>query len=232
MEKAKKQWELGDAIKAAQKTIKVMEKYGKELESRLPAGITEGLKNDLATLKGSKVARPAFIKTVGAKTKSERAWAKDGADLLSGLRHALKVCPQSTPEVLKAVGVGSQVNRGKTSSVAESLTAMLDAAKRYVDVFRAAGILDGDLAEARAILDNLLSADEAQQSAIDTKTEMTAQKDDAQLRIEQAVATIAATGAIHFRKQAAKRAAFDKLLPKSKTRGGNGAGAPPAPAPH
>jgi hypothetical protein len=27
-------------------------------------------------------------------------------------------------------------------------------------------------------------------------------------------------------------AAFDKLLPKSKTRGGNGAGAPPAPAPH
>jgi hypothetical protein len=220
MARIKPNWELNDAVKAARKTIKAMEKYGKELEPRLPAGITEGLKNDLSVLSGSKVARPAFIKTIGAKTKSERAWAKDGADLLSSLRRSLRVCPQSTPDVLKAAGVGSPVYPGKTASVAESLTALLDASKSYVDIFRTAGILDSDLAEARDILKNLLSADEAQQGAMDTKSEMTSQKNDAQLRIEQAVATIAAIGPIHFRKQAAKRAVFEKLLPKNKAKGG------------
>lgn len=129
MGKIKPVWELGEAIKAARKTIKAMESYGKDLEPRLPAGITDGLRADLATLTGSKVARPASLKAAKAKTGGERAIAKDGADLLSRVRHALKVCPASGPEVLKAVGVGVQVSPTKTDSVASSLSAVLDASK-------------------------------------------------------------------------------------------------------
>jgi hypothetical protein len=117
--------------------------------------------------------------------------------------------------VLKAVGVGAQVNPGKTDSVASSFSAFLDTSKTYVDIFRTAGILDADLDEARALMNGLLCADDAQQTAIDTKKELTAQKDAAQLRIEQSVATIAAVGTMTFRKSSVPRAVFEKLAPKT-----------------
>ena len=69
--------------------------------------------------------------------------------------------------------------------------------------------------EARALMNGLLCADDAQQTAIDTKKELTAAKDAAQLRIEQSVLTIAAVGTVAFRKSPAKRAVFEKLAPKT-----------------
>lgn len=231
MAKLKAKWELDQAVKAAKKTLRALDKYGTELEPRLPGGITEGLKNDLAFLTGAKITRPALVKTAKAKTRGEREFAKDGADLLSRLRQALKVCPQSTPEILKAVGVGSQVSPSKTASVASSLSALLDASKTYVETFRAAGILDSDLAEARDILQNLLSADEAQQEVQGTGQDMTAQKDAAQLRLEQAVATIAAAGQMQYRKEAAKRAVFENLAPRTANNRVKEPETQPAPAP-
>ena len=133
-----------------------------------------------------------------------------------------------TPEILKAVGVGSPVYPSKTDSVAESLTAMLNASRTYIEAFRTAGILDSDLAEASAVLQNLLQADDVQQGAQDTKKELTARKDAAQLRVEQAVSTIAAAGVFEFRKQAAKRAVFEKLASMHKDKGKNGGDEPPA----
>jgi hypothetical protein len=215
MERKKANWELQEAITAARKTIKALEKFGKDLEPRLPAGITDGLRADLATLTGSKVVRPAFKKTAQAKTRSERAFAADGADLLSRLRYALKTCPGSTPEILKAVGVGSQVNPGKTTSVAAGLKAVIDASNAYIDVFRAAGVLESDLADAQAIMSGLLGADESQQDTEYTKKQLTEQKDAAQFRVERDVLQVASTGQIHFRKEAKKRFVFENLLPKS-----------------
>ena len=226
MERIKPNWELSEAISSARKTLKALEKYGKELEPRLPAGAVDGLKADLAVMAESKVSRPAYRKTALAKTKSERTLAKEGADILSRLRYSIKVCPASTPEVLKAVGVGSQVNPGKTTSVAESLKAMVEASKVYVDIFRAAGILPDDLNEARDFMTSLLGADEAQQETQYTKKELTELKNAAQKRAEETISAVAAAGQVQFRKQPAKRAIFEKLVPKTVKKKGKPAEKP------
>ena len=47
MERIKPNWEVSEAISSARKTVKALEKYGKELEPRLPAGAVDGLKAEL-----------------------------------------------------------------------------------------------------------------------------------------------------------------------------------------
>jgi hypothetical protein len=107
---------------------------------------------------------------------------------------------------------------------------MINASAAHPDAFKAAGIVDSDIALCRTLHDNLIAAEQEQDQAQIMRKNLTRDKNATQLRLEDAVIAISLAGTFVFRTDPVIVAAFTDLIPKTPAKAKK-LEAAPAPAP-
>jgi hypothetical protein len=228
MAEAKKpKWDPGQDYRAGLKAYELAQEFKTEIEPRLPAGLLEGLKEDVSTL-GS-IAGEGKTKVVEIKgfTGSQNQAISGAGEWAASVREALKR-GKAPKDVQKAAGVGSKFH-STVDSAAASANSVLLAYEKYTGAFRDAGVLPDDIAEGKVLVAAISSAEMTQETAIAKKTASTTGRKSLRIRVEDAVDRIRGAGIMQFRKNKPETAArFEALVP---VRGGGGDDAPPAEPP-
>ena len=125
---------------------------------------------------------------------------------------------------------GKRRRDGAGLSVAVPFGAMIAASAAHPDAFKAAGIVDSDVAPCRSLHDNLIAVEQEQEQAHITRKSLTRDKNVTQKRLEDAVVAISLAGALVFRADPAIAAALKDLVPKTSAKAKR-VNPPPTPAP-
>ena len=225
-------WTIEQTIQASKEAMKLVEPRRRMIEQRVTSGLLDALPNDIVELESLQRGRPAKVTEVKGLTGSEAEIARRGASWISAVREAVRKRAKGTG-LERAVGVGVPVNVGRSTSVASAVQAILKAAAENPDGIHACGVLDADIRNGQAILDDLVSARDDQDSGMKDKKDLTTEKNVVQLRVEKAVEEIATAGYIQLMESdpvIAQR--FRDLPPSTATKKAKPAnGNVPAPAP-
>lgn len=219
-------WDASHGYRAGLKAYELAQEFKPQLEARIPAGLLEGLQEDLNTLSTAGDQNQSKVAEVKGFTGGEKAAVVKGAALAAAIREALKR-GKAPAAVQKAAGVGTKFQASSVEGAIASLTAALQAYDQTPDVFREAGVLPEDVDAGRGLLAALSAADLTQETAKIKKVQTTAQRNKLRKRVEEAVDRIRGAGMLHFRDLPATAARFAALVPPS---GGTKEGAKPAEA--
>ena len=227
MAKAKKpRYEIERAIYYGKEALKLANEYKADIEARLDAGTLDGLQSDIPQLEAMETGRPAKVTEVKGLTGSQEDIAEQGHGWVMAVRKAVKDRAEGTG-LAKAVGVGLPAVSARAKTVVTAIEAVLTAAKERPSELRACGVLDKDLAKGQAILAGLSGARSTQDDGMGKKKDLTALKNEVQVRVEKAVCAISNAGNLEFQGcNAALARRFVDLIPGN---GGGGDTPPPAP---
>ena len=208
-------WDQSQDYTVGLEALELAGKYKKALEVRLPAGLLEGLKEDVDRLGAIGAEKRKGVARVKGFTGSQNEALKEAAKWCLAVRDALKKgkAPES---VKKAAGVGMIFpNRGVSVAVA-SLNAVLETYERFPDIYRTCGVLPDDLTEGKSLLTALQSADAEQEGEKTKKKETTQGRIALRLRIEAAVDRIIGGAGMAFKDQPEVLKLFADLIPGTK----------------
>ncbi|NMC00167.1 MAG: hypothetical protein GYA35_07800 [Thermoanaerobaculaceae bacterium] len=206
-------WELGATYRAGVKALELANEFRKQLEGRLPAGLLDGLKEDLDLLSRAEGEAQAEIDKLKGFTGTQMENARKGADFCSFVKEALKR-GKASKDCQKAAGVGTKMNQKKVSSIIGGVMAIIDAYAKFPEEFRKSGILASDIENGKKIMVSLNASDLLQESAKAQKKQTTAQRNALRKRVESAIDTIRGAGMLHFLTKPEIAARFEELIPK------------------
>ena len=210
--KGQPKWDLGQDYRSGLKAYELAQEFKAQLDPRLPAGLLEGLKEDLAAISMIEGEAGAEVDEIKGYTGTQNQHCRKGVEFASAVREALKRGKASS-DVLKAAGVGGRMNEGKVSSVVAGVAAIVKAYEKFPEEFRRAGVLPADIEAAGRILVSLNAADMTQETAKVTKTGSTSARNTLRKRVEAAVDTIRGAGIMEFRDNKSTAARFAALVP-------------------
>ncbi len=216
MAKAKQpKWQVDVAIRVCEAAYTLGDKHRTAIEPRLPAGLLDGLRVDLAALRGEHAGAKAVRSDRSSSTVAQGNAASAGADLVSALRSAVRDGQPNDKALHKAFGVGVKVSKLKVSSVEAGLQTILKAAGDDPESARNAGLLPEDLVAVQAVKDALGTADTSQKGKKVTAKQATSDRNAAQERSERAVGRVIAAGTLAFRQDSRVSKMFKGLTPGS-----------------
>ena len=224
-EARKPKWDPSHDYTAGLKACELAQEFKTEIEPRLPAGLLDGLKEDLNTL--AAIAGEGRTKVVEIKgfTGSKDKLADEALDWAASVRESLKR-GRAAQDVLRAAGVGSKF-QSSIASAAAAVNSVQLAYEKFTAAFRDAGILPDDMEEGKRYLASLSTAEQSQEEAKVKKIASTTSRNALRMRVESAVDRIRGAGIMQFRMKPETRARFEALVPA----GGRGAAdEPPPPA--
>ena len=214
MAAGKPKWKEADAIKRGKAAHELAVKYREEIEPRL-AGLEEvsidGLGTDLVTLGGSGVDRSVTTTEKKGQTAEEREQAAKGKKWVMEIRAMARKTRGIKKSETKSLGVGEEVSEASTSSVVTALTNVFKAFTKYPELAAHLGVVEADLTEGRLHLSNLPAADQEQAAVISTGKEKTFNRNQVQLRVEEAVDAISVRGKRAFSDDPAVYDLFEEL---------------------
>ena len=222
-------WDAAHDYRAGLKAYELAQEFKAELGPRVPAGLVEGLQEDLQALSAAGDQGVSKIAEVKGFTGGEKQAREKAVALASSIRESLRRA-KAPASVLKGAGVGTKFSSTSVEGATASLTTVLDAYEKSPDSFREAGVLPEDMDAARALLAALTVADRNQETAKIKKTQTTVQRNALRRRVEAAVDRIRGAGILHFRDQPATAARFSALVPSGGSGGGGVAEEGPKPA--
>ena len=227
MAEAKKpKWDPGQDYRAGLKALELAQEFKTEIEPRLPAGLLEGLKEDVITLAGIAGENKTKVIEIKGFTGSQNQAITGACEWSASVREALKRC-KAPSDVQRAAGVGSKF-QPTVDSAAASANAILLAYEKFTAAFRDAGILPDDIAEGKALAAAVSSAEMTQETAITKKSTSTTGRNALRMRVEGAVDRIRGAGVMQFRRKKPEIAArFEALVPPGGGGGGGDDGPPP-----
>jgi hypothetical protein len=220
-------WKTSDVSRIGRGALALALEQRAALEPRLAPGLLDGLSADLDAFEGKRSAATLASEALREATRTQDAAAKAAHEFLIAARAAI-ARSGATAAQRTAFGLQIRMRPEKVSSVVAGLDAFLDAATRYPDVARGAGLLPSDLDHARALRAALVAADAAQEAKKQSRKTPTAERTQLQRRIEQAVDAIVAAGTLAFVLDPARAARFRALVPSYGK--GKGKRSPAAPA--
>jgi len=223
-------WSPEQAVYAGHEAVKLLAAHGPDLKGRLPDNTSDQIGQDTAALEAAITGRPAYGAESKAATGAERSVAHRAQTLLGRLRALLRHSAAKGDPALRAAGVGMKTASSKASSVAAGLEAMINASVAHPDAFKAAGIVQSDIALCKEMHGELLAAEQSQADARITRKGLTRDKNVTQKRLEDAVIAVSLAGALVFRGDPVMAAAFQDLVPRTPARH-NGAKPGPSPTP-
>jgi hypothetical protein len=142
---------------------------------------------------GRRAAATLASEALREATRTQDAAAKVAHAFLMAARAAI-ARTGATDAQRAAFGLKLAAKPLKVSSVVAGLDAFVDAATRFPDVARGAGLLPADIDQARSLRAALIAADAAQETKKQTSRTPTAERAQLQHRIEEAVDAIVAAG--------------------------------------
>jgi hypothetical protein len=150
-------------------------------------------------------------------TKEQNQALKDGSKLVAGVRTAISKNFPKNDTLLARFKVGESFAPNVVSAVLGAIDSTLEAAKENPAAVSEAGILTEDLAELGALRSRLDGANKTQESKKGSSTQATADRDAAQLQVEQQLDRLWAAAVLAFRKQPEVLAAFERAMPTSRS---------------
>lgn len=206
MAASKPRWELNDALRRARVGAHLVTLHSAEVVPRLDAGLMDQVATDRVFLGDASDAKPLTDQKTA--TTNERELAADGHDLVMAIREAVARSPKATETLKTAMGIGDGLRPTDTRGVLDTLGAV----GRNADALRAIGVQNQEIEEAASLATQLRGANAAQDVSIDARSDATHDRVTAQLRLEAAVDVISSQGALAFRKNAAVRERFERLV--------------------
>ncbi len=200
--------------------LELAEQHRGAIEPRVPAGLLDGLTNDLAELRG----RQARVKEARSATKvataAQNVALARAASVISAVGAAVRRDPTLNAEQRRAYGVGIKVHVRKVSSVVAAGSLIVDRATRKPDEARAIGLLDSDVEQLRQLVASLQEVDRQQEKLLANRPRTTADRNRAIARVYAAIKKIAGAGVLAFALDDDLRNEFDALddLPRKTTK--------------
>jgi hypothetical protein len=209
MATASPRWAIDDGLRRARVATRLVRDYSDAIVPRLAPGLLDQLLLDRQLLGDTRDVEP--LRAQKTATVSERETAADAHDLVMAIREAVKRSRNGSATLRAAVGVGDNLRATDTRRVVAALRSI----GKYREGVLACGVAAADLDDAEALAVALQGADELQDEKIDVRASSTEQRVDAQLRMEDAIDDIDTAGVLSFRKNAAVRARFERLVSSS-----------------
>lgn len=187
------------------------------IEPRLTAGLIDGLEVDLTKFDDKRAAAGNALSTLKLATRQQDEAAALAVEFLSVARQSLVRAGASATQ-REAFGTTRKYNVNKVNSVVAALDAFVVGAEKFTDFMRTAGLLPSDVEAAKALRNALVSVDQKQEAQKSTRKAPTAQRNDAQKRIEAAIDAIINAGRLAFMNEPEIAARFRGLIPSSKSK--------------
>jgi hypothetical protein len=221
----KPRWTSAAVVRAAEQIHPLAVKHRALLEPRLSAGFIDGIKADADAVRAASDAAADARGTTRSATISQNEALDLGAKLVSRIRALVRTGQPTNKALWRDIGVGTRTN-GSVARVTAALTQVLNAANRFPAELRAAGVLPGDLDEARAALSALVAADSSQEGKKVSSRQATQALNATRVRLENNLMHLASVAAASL--PAADARLFADALPR--TGRGTPKRASPAPA--
>lgn len=182
------------------------------IEGRLDAGRIEGIAADLVAIAAAPVGAQTDLIDQKAATGGERATAKDGHDMVMLARESAQRKAPGDLALLRGLGVGDSLRSSDTNGIVTVLQKLVELAGPQGTGLVHISIQPSDVKEAEKIASDLGGKDATQLQEMSDRKRGTESRTDLRLRVEAAVDDIAMAGQWAFRKDAAKRSRYEKLL--------------------
>ena len=205
-------WDQSQDYAVGLEALELAKKYKKALETRIPSGLLEGLREDINTLGAMGEEKKKTVARVKGFTGTQAEALKAGINWCSLVREALKR-GRAKEEVKKAAGVGMVFSRGSVPAVTAALNAIIETYDRFADVFRDCGVLPDDIVAGKSLLAALQLADVEQEAEKIKKKETTQSRNALRLRIENAVDRVVGAAGMAFAGQPDVLKLFTDLIP-------------------
>ena len=219
-------WDPGQDYRSGLKAYELAKEFKKQLEPRLPAGLLEGLKEDIDVISSMEGDSKTKVVELKGFTGTQGQHLKRGETWTSAVREALKR-GKAPADVCKAAGVGSKFGSGVVAAVAASIATVINAYEKFPEAFRGAGVLPSDIETGKRILVSLNSSDLIQETKKVSNTQATAGRNALRKRVEATVDMIRGMGMLEFQETPAIAARFKALVPPKGKKGGGNAPEPP-----
>jgi hypothetical protein len=205
-------WEQTVDYRVGLAAYELVTKYKKNLEVRLPAGLIEGLKEDLDALGSVGAEKKKGVARVKGFTGSQSEALGRAFTWCVAVRDALK--KGRAPEaVKKAAGVGMLFPNKRVSVCVAAVNAIVETYDRFPEVFRTSGVLPEDMNEGKSLLAALQGADAEQEMEKTRKKDTTKGRNALRIRIEESVDRIIGAAGIAFKDQPDVSKLFTDLTP-------------------
>jgi hypothetical protein len=205
-------WEQSVDYRVGLEAYELVTQYKKALEVRLPAGLIEGLKEDLGTLGAIGEEKKKGVARVKGFTGSQADALKQSFIWCLAVRDALKKGKAPEP-VKKASGVGMLFPNKRVSVGVAAVNAIVETYDRFPEVFRDCGVLPDDINEGKSLLNALQTADVTQENEKAKKKDSTRGRNALRIRIEAAVDRIIGAAGMAFKDQQDVLKLFTDLTP-------------------
>ncbi|MEK7866720.1 MAG: hypothetical protein AAB434_08545 [Planctomycetota bacterium] len=209
-------WRPAVAMRVGEEAFKLASDHRAELESRLSAGLIDGLGADVALLRGTTVGAAAASAEKRSATLTQGEAAHRGRDLVVAIRSVVRGAEPDDKAFQKAFGVGEAAVTRKILSVDSALEMILRAAETYPERTRALGILPEDLDEVRRVRGALHAAGDTQGAKVLSAKVATTLRYEAQARVQAAVRRLVGAAPLAFRGQPQVARLFRDLIPGHK----------------
>lgn len=198
-------------LAAADQALELAKTHGATLEPRLAAGFFDLIRTDAAIVRANGDVQSSRSTKKAATTNQNEA-VRQGLDLVSAIRAAVRSGAPKNKTLWKAFGVGSTLSP-TVRSVSGALNNVLTAANKFPSETTAIGILAEDIQRAQGYASAISSADSAQEASKLTSKQTTAQFKAATARLYSNLAHLASIARIALPRDAAEE--FADILPSS-----------------
>jgi len=207
-------WSSSQLQSMGREALSLVKEFRAVIEPRLPAGLIEGLENDLGGFDDKRANASNARGTLKLATRLQDEAVAHAVEFLSAARSSV-MRAKASPVQREAFGTKRAYNVNNVGSVVAALDAFVNGAEKFPEFTRTAGVLPADLELARSLRAALVSADQSQEAQKSKRKEPTAERNAAQLRIEDAIDAIINAGRLAFMTKPEIASRFRALVPAS-----------------
>ncbi len=221
----KPKWATGDAIRVGRGALVLANADRDVIERRLDAGLIDGLLADLDSLEGKQSEASRARTVLKESTRTQDAIAAEAKGFIVAARAAV-ARGRATKAEREAFGLSLKIHERSVSSIVRALDAFVSGATKYPAVARAASTLPEDVDRVRALRAALAAADAEQESTKVARKLPVAERNEIQVRVEDAISAIVSAGLIAFAGDPVRAARYRALIPTTKKAARRGSTSP------
>jgi len=200
------------ALDAALRMKELVAKDGPVLNPRLMPGTIEGLTEDTSSLAGNAPGAKTARQLKKAATSTVEQTASKLLQTAQGIRNLCRLAKLSD-DIRIAVGVGQPMQARSIKSVINGAEMIIAAYARYSTALREAGVLPADIELISELRNRLATDNETQEVQKVTAKDMTAARNAAHQRIEDAIGRIQAAAELAFLNNPERLAMYRAVVP-------------------
>ena len=211
----KPKWDIGVTIDVAPKAVKLADTYKTALEKRLQPDELEILKAGGEELRDRHSGQSETLTIQKSKTIGQEEAIRLINSRVVSIHGIVESAATASPEIRKAFGIGTPINRS-VDSVKAAANTVITAYNDNTDWSNMAGIINEDITELNSLLSNLSKVKDIQSDSMIVRKLRTMDKTVLQRTVEDLISKVSAIGVHVFAiENPAVAKLFSDLIPSS-----------------